>query len=136
MNHYYPGTVKSRKYGNKISVYKDMKFDSEGEMNRYIELEMLQKAGKVRELQRQVKFDLLPKQHGRYRDEQPVSYIADFVYYNDADMFVVEDYKGQETRDYIIKRKLMLYLRGISVLQTKDVEGWENVQVRRDNKAF
>lgn len=41
-------------------------------------------------------------------------YIADFVYHEDG-MQVVEDTKGVRTADYIIKRKLMLWVHGIRI---------------------
>ncbi|GAB4464458.1 MAG: hypothetical protein OHK0044_01870 [Burkholderiaceae bacterium] len=49
--------------------------------------------------------------------ERAVKYIADFVYTKDGKM-VVEDTKGCRTRDYVIKRKLMLYVHGIRILET------------------
>lgn len=45
-----------------------------------------------------------------------MTYIADFVYTDAATgKLVVEDAKGMRTRDYIIKRKLMLYIHGIKI---------------------
>ena len=46
--------------------------------------------------------------------ERGVYYIADFVYYRDGE-YVVEDAKGVRTKEYIIKRKLMLYVHGIKI---------------------
>ena len=46
--------------------------------------------------------------------ERGVYYIADFVYYRDGE-YIVEDTKGVRTKDYIIKRKLMLYVHGIKI---------------------
>ena len=46
--------------------------------------------------------------------EQKCSYIADFVYTENGEK-VVEDTKGFRTKDYIIKRKLMLYIHGIRI---------------------
>jgi hypothetical protein len=48
--------------------------------------------------------------------EREVGYVADFVYYdNQTKEVVVEDAKGYHTKDYIIKRKLMLYVHGIKI---------------------
>lgn len=46
--------------------------------------------------------------------ERKCSYIADFVYWDGFEM-VVEDTKGMRTKEYIIKRKLMLYKYGIRI---------------------
>ena len=43
-----------------------------------------------------------------------MTYAADFVYTEDGQT-VVEDAKGVRTKEYIIKRKLMLYIHGIQV---------------------
>lgn len=106
------------KYGNKKVIYNGIKFDSKREVNRWAELEMLEKAGVISELQRQVKFTLIPSQRGENGRviERECSYIADFVYRQDGQI-IVEDTKSPatKTKDYIIKRKLMLYIHGIKV---------------------
>jgi len=49
--------------------------------------------------------------------ERPCAYIADFrVTYNDGRVDIV-DAKGVKTADYIIKRKLMLFIHGIRVIE-------------------
>ena len=93
-------------------------YDSRKEANRAEELYLLQRAGEIRNLREQVEFELLPVQHGRHRSERPVKYIADFVYEENTGsgwQQVVEDVKGYRTKDYIIKRKLMLDKYGISI---------------------
>lgn len=92
---------------------------------------VLQKAGKIKDLQRQVKFELIPTQrepdtigkrggiHKGKVIENAVTYIADFVYTDcSSGKTVVEDSKGMKTKDYIIKRKLMLYIHGIKIIET------------------
>lgn len=76
---------------------------------------LLERAGAIQNLQYQVKFELLPSQRisGKVV-ERPVSYIADFVYEQDG-LKIVEDTKGMKTKDYIIKRKLMLWIHGIPI---------------------
>ena len=92
------------KYGAKKTVVDGFTFDSKKEAGRYRDLSLLEKAGKIKYLSRQVKFELIPKQSG----EQAVTYIADFVYHDvAADEIVVEDVKGYgKDKAYIIKRKL------------------------------
>jgi len=92
-----------------------MTFDSQKEYRRWCELSLLQKAGKITELERQVKFELIPAQRidGKVV-ERACFYIADFVYSQDRKV-IVEDTKGFKTKDYIIKRKLMLHKYGIRI---------------------
>jgi hypothetical protein len=81
-------------------------FDSKKEAARFQELSILQRAGEIEGLQRQVPFELVPKTPG----ERAVKYKADFVYYDKDGKAIVEDVKSPATRkkaDYIIKRKLM-----------------------------
>ena len=110
--------------------------DSAKEDRRYHELLLLQRAGIISDLQTQVKFVLIPAQRelgtevykrgpkkGQLKPgpviEHECAYIADFVYTNTATgMKFVEDSKGFRTKDYIIKRKLMLYLKGIRIYET------------------
>ena len=105
-------------------------FDSKKEYRRWQELLFMENAGRVINLQRQVKYVLIPAQYERYERysdktgkqlkdgvrclEKEVSYIADFVY-EQAGKTVVEDTKGFRTADYIIKRKLMLQVHGIKI---------------------
>ena len=120
------------KAGNKYHAKKievDGKiFDSKREAARYIELQYLQRAGKISGLQRQKKFVLIPAQYepesigprgGRIKGkllEREVAYYADFVYFDEEEKdFVIEDTKGVRTKDYIIKRKLMLWLNGYQI---------------------
>lgn len=87
---------------------------------------LLERAGQITDLQRQVKFVLIPAQYepntigvrGGVKKgkllERETSYVADFVYTQDGKQ-VVEDTKGFRTKDYIIKRKLMLWVHGIGI---------------------
>lgn len=87
---------------------------SKKEARRKVELQMLQRAGEISDLQEQVKYELIPKQDG----EKPCVYIADFVYKDKDGNTIVEDAKGYRKPEYIIKRKLMLYLKNIRILET------------------
>ena len=106
-----------------------IEFDSRKEARRYQELLLLQRAGVIQDLQMQVKFVLIPAQYETYERygakgqelkpgkrlvEKECSYFADFVYEQDGKQ-IVEDTKGVKTKDYIIKRKLMLYTHGIRI---------------------
>ena len=103
------------KYHSRKITRDGMTFDSVKEYRRYCELSLLERAGAIADLQRQVKFELIPTQRvdGKVV-ERPCSYVADFVYKEDGKT-VVEDTKGFRTTDYIIKRKLMLKVHGIRI---------------------
>ena len=110
------------KYNNrKVKTSDGVIHDSQREANRWVELNLLQRGGYIKNLQRQVKFVLIPKQVeyvGKKAKviERECSYIADFVYTDTkTEKTVVEDTKGMRTKDYIIKRKLMLYIYGIRI---------------------
>ena len=113
--------ISRSKYQNKKIVRDGITFDSMKEYRRWVELSLLQRAGTIQELERQVKFQLLPAQYeksdGKKRGkclERAVNYVADFVYIEDG-VKVVEDTKGFKTKDYILKRKMMLYFHGIRI---------------------
>lgn len=119
------------KYGNRKLNVGGMAFDSKHELHRWNELQMLEKAGAITDLKRQVKFVLIPAQYeegiGVYKKgknkgnpkagkllERECSYYADFAYLENG-ILVVEDAKGVRTKEYVIKRKLMLYVQGIRI---------------------
>ena len=113
-----------------MAKYKNVKYkgyDSIREYNRAQQLKLLEKKGLVSSLQEQVKYELIPAQYEHYDVqgvrkvlhkknllERGVCYYADFQYIRDGKM-VVEDSKGVKTKDYIIKRKLMLQVHGIRI---------------------
>ena len=121
---------RNKYYAQKCKI-KGAVFDSRKEAQRYAELQILLKAGQICDLGRQVRFDLIPAQYevverygkkgqrlkdGKRCIERGVDYVADFVYYDKMlNRTVVEDAKGVRTKDYIIKRKLMLWVHGIRV---------------------
>ena len=88
---------------------------------------MLQNVGAIKNLQCQVKYNLIPTQvlphpfkKGKHyvRKERGVTYIADFVYERDGE-YIVEDVKSKATQtpQYKIKRKLMLWKYKIQVVE-------------------
>ena len=122
------------KYNNsKVQTPNGEIFDSVKEYKRWLSLRTMQDRGQISEWDRQVKFELIPSQwetverygrHGqRLKDgkkcvEAAINYIADFTYKDKDGKLIVEDVKGVRDAKYIIKRKLMLYLKGIKILET------------------
>ena len=115
------------KFHNQKTVFNGITFDSKREAERYKLLYILERAGKIKKLRRQVPFELVPKQtlpipvlrkrsRSREMTLRPVVYIADFVYEKGGST-VVEDAKGMRTPEYTIKRKLMLWVHGIQVME-------------------
>jgi hypothetical protein len=86
------------------------------EFGRWKDLQRLLGAGVITDLKRQVKFELIPSQKNEFGKviERPVTYVADFVYAKNGKQ-IVEDVKGFKTKEYVIKRKLMLYVHGIRI---------------------
>lgn len=123
------------KYRSKKITREGVTFDSIKEYKRFRELSLLERAGEISDLKRQVPFELIPAQFEEIptgeiykrgeRKGQPkfkrvcvensVKYIADFVYSDKGGKIHVEDTKGFKTTDYIIKRKLMLHVHGIKI---------------------
>lgn len=97
-------------------------FDSKREQERYGELAIMQRIWEISDLQYQVRFDLIPSQvRGDGKKERGIYYVADFVYRDKDGKLVVEDSKGYRNPSsaayakFVIKRKLMLYIHGITV---------------------
>lgn len=120
--------LKKAKYRNNKITIGDDTYDSMKEYHRYLDLLAMLKAGEITDLKRQVKFILLPAQRepetigkrGGVKKgkllEREVSYYADFVYTDTGSgEMVVEDTKGIRTKDYILKRKMMLYFHNIKI---------------------
>lgn len=111
------------KYHNKKVVRDGETFDSVKEYHRWIELCLLEKGGVISDLQRQVKYVLIPSQkEGKKTIERECSYRADFVYKdNETGETVVEDVKGYKKGSayqlFTIKRKLMLFRFGIRIVE-------------------
>lgn len=117
--------VRYGKYGNKKPVIdvdgQKTRFDSKREAQRFMELRLMERGGIVRNIRRQVPYELVPVQRdaGGRIIERGVKYVADFVYEkletSGTWREVVEDTKGYHTKDYVLKRKLMLFLKGIRI---------------------
>lgn len=106
------------KFKAKKTSYNGITYDSKKEKKRALELELMQKNGKISELKRQVKFILQDsfklidksKKSG-FKTILAIRYIADFTYFDCVkNCFVIEDVKGYRTRDFNIKWKMLEYL--------------------------
>lgn len=132
MRYPYFGRTKKNKYNARKVEYDGILFDSQKEVLRYKELSLLRSEGIISNLQRQVKYVLIPTQRepavlgprGGVKPgkliENECSYLADFVYtVNETGETVVEDVKGYKKGEaykvFTIKRKLMLFVYGIQV---------------------
>lgn len=125
------------KYGNKKVIVDGIEFDSAKEARRYSELKLLQRAGQIEQLELQKEFELIPAQYeaverygkkgqrlkdGKRCIEKSCTYTADFAYIKDGQQ-VVEDTKGCKDpasagyAKFVIKRKLMLWLHGIRIVE-------------------
>ena len=124
------------KYQNIATMTSDgIRHDSRKEARRWSELCLLERAGVISDLKRQVKYVLIPSQVESYERFSPKTghqlkngirtiekeccYIADFVYIDvKTGETIVEDAKGMRTEAYRIKRKLMLWVHGIRIKET------------------
>lgn len=131
---------RTNKLGNRSVTIDGITFASIREGNRYCELKLLQRAGKISNLELQKRYELIPARYeevetGEYYKvgskkgqpktkkvcvEQAVDYVADFVYEENGKT-VVEDAKGFRDpssatyKVFVIKRKLMLWVHGIRI---------------------
>jgi len=110
-----PGAVASRrKYGNTPTDG----FGSKKEARRAAFLMQLEANGLISNLRCQVEYLLIPRQliAGKVV-ERACTYTADFVYLDGDNQVVVEDVKGFPNDRWPIKRKLMLFVHGIRVME-------------------
>ena len=100
------------KFGAVKTIVDGIEFDSKAEARRYSELRLLERAGKIRNLERQVRYDL---------DVNGVRigfYKADFRYWDQAsNQQIVEDVKGMRTPVFAIKAKLMKALHRVEIVE-------------------
>lgn len=117
------------KYLNKKTTIDGITFDSKKEAQYYLYLKARQEAGEISNLQLQVSYELIPAvwkeeiKHLKTKDkivrrqiQRAITYRADFVYIdNSTDTEVVIDVKGLRTKEYKLKAKMMLALKGIKI---------------------
>jgi hypothetical protein len=101
--------TKTSKYKNQKVVVDGIKFDSKFESERYKSLKLLEQAEVIHDLQLQVPFELIPSFKRDGKTIRKTVYKADFVYRDSNDRIIVEDTKGYVTKEYAIKKKLLLY---------------------------
>lgn len=102
---------------SKYHAIKVGKYASKREANRALQLRILERAGKISDLQEQVVFELAPSVVIQGRKRPPLRYIADFVYVENGKP-IVEDAKGFLNDVYRVKRHLMKSVHGIDILET------------------
>lgn len=115
-----PSTAPKGKYRNQRTELDGRTFDSKAEAKRYSELQLLVRCGQIRELQMQVRYELVPgvRLAGEARAKPAITYVADFVYFDvQAGRLVIEDVKGMATDVYRIKRHLMKALLGLDITE-------------------
>ena len=108
---------KQSKYHNKKVVYDGLKFDSQKEKRVYTMYKLMEQAGEIKDLQRQVEFILIEPFVLNGKKFRKTSYIADFVYYdNDMNCHVIDvKSKSTKTQVYLLKKKLMALKYGIEI---------------------
>lgn len=119
------------KYLNKKTEIDGIVFDSRREAKYYLYLKNLLESDKIRDLQRQVPYELVPAVwedkivHLKTKDktvrrqvQRPITYIADFVYVDCTDNATkVIDCKGFRTKEYMLKKKMMRAFKGIDIIE-------------------
>lgn len=82
-----------RKYFNTPTTVEGIKFPSKGEARRYCELKLLERAGAIKDLKRQVVYHLAGQ-----RGAKVGRYTVDFTY-RENNRLIAEDFKGYAARD-------------------------------------
>ena len=107
--------LKESKYHNKKVTVDGITFDSIKEANRWQELKLMERAGEIVGLNRQVRIEIIPKTK-LYR---ACFYVCDYVYFDKREgKTVYEDSKGMKTKEYLLKRKLLYWRHGIEIRET------------------
>lgn len=126
------------KYGNKPVVVDGIRYDSTGEAKRFAFLQIMERAGELKDLRYHVKYELVPAivedvvVHLKTKDKikkQVVQkaryYEADFVYtVTSTGEEIVEDFKGQATELFLFKAALFRYMYGKSITLVKKPNEW------------
>jgi len=102
--------MRRSKYNARRTEVDGITFDSASEAARYVELKLLERAGKIRGLELQPRYELI-KAFTTSSGERVrgITYVGDFRYVDKTGAVVVEDVKGVKTDVYKIKRKLLLW---------------------------
>ena len=110
------------KYFSRKTEVDGIVFDSQAEARRWRELRLLERAGRISGLRRQVPYVFLVHTTGTEpgcgEDKRQMRYVADFVYF-EGGREVVEDVKGYRTAEYKRKRRLMRNVYGVDIRETR-----------------
>ena len=91
-------------------TYKGIVFASKREMNRFIELELLERGGKIKDIVLQPEFELQPAHVYQDRKRPPILYRADFRYWDcEKKRIIIEDVKGYATDVFKLKMRMFEY---------------------------
>jgi hypothetical protein len=103
---------RENKYGAVKTTVDGYRFDSKAEAARYGDLKLMQMAGEISGLEIHPRYKLV------VNDVYIAEYIADFRYQEEGRL-VVEDVKSKPTmtRDYLLKKRLMKALHGITIVE-------------------
>jgi len=109
--------MKRRKYGNVKVVVDGIKFDSNKEAARYKELQLLERAGEIKDLELQPKFYLQGKNGQiKFPNGRRAVYTADFQYANKKGEVIIEDVKSPASRtEAYVLRKAILSNMGVEI---------------------
>ena len=107
--------MKRNKYNSLPTVIDSIRFHSKKESARYVQLKLDEKAGKIKDLQLQVPFELIPKLMINGKNERAIKYVADFTYYDPDGNYIVEDVKGMITDIFKIKYRLLKLIHNIDI---------------------
>ena len=108
--------MQENKYHNKKVTVDGLTFDSIKEANRWQELKLMERAGKITGLSRQLRIEIVPKtklHRARY-------YVADFVYFDkEQGKTIYEDVKGYKKglayQMFTLKRDILYWRNGIEI---------------------
>lgn len=107
------------KYHAKKTTVDGITFDSRREADRYLVLKGMEEGGAIRDLRRQVRYELIPAFDVDGRHYRPVFYVSDFTYTDgETGKEIVEDVKGMRTDTYRLKAKLFARRYGTSIKET------------------
>ncbi|MDL2276355.1 DUF1064 domain-containing protein [Breznakia sp. OttesenSCG-928-G09] len=109
------------KYRAKKTVVDGITFDSKAEARHYQELKLLERAGLIKELELQPKYELQPSFKKNGKTVRAINYVADFRYFDVREnKTIVVDVKGMKTPVYELKKKMVEYRYGVDI---KEVRG-------------
>ncbi len=103
--------TKTRKYRNQPVTVDGIRYDSKKEARHGQRLAAMERDGLIFELRRQVRFPI------KVGGVLICTYVADFEFRDSERRRVVQDVKGVRTDVYKLKKKLMLAVHGIEVIE-------------------